>query len=197
MNGGGVNLGIIVTPMLDMAFQLLGFFVMTYHPSSLEGSYKIEQVLPPEVRQGTFGAAEAKEPELPPKMEKTVLVVIKAPPADKLKNRKEGMIWRIHVHGTELGADENAGLIADTDSWVLGAKDDKDRVKEMEAWNDKCLELLAGELAKLRKKGLLSPDIKLAPDPQLKHAYLMGIMSACRLRGFSSISFVDPIAVRK
>src|SRR5260221_4211229 len=26
-----------VTPMLDMAFQLLAFFVMTYHPSALEG----------------------------------------------------------------------------------------------------------------------------------------------------------------
>lgn len=26
-----------VTPMLDMAFQLLAFFVMTYHPSDLEG----------------------------------------------------------------------------------------------------------------------------------------------------------------
>lgn len=26
-----------VTPMLDMAFQLLTFFLLTYHPSSLEG----------------------------------------------------------------------------------------------------------------------------------------------------------------
>ena len=48
---GGVNLAIIVTPMLDMAFQLLAFFVMTYHPSALEGSYKISQVLPPEKKR--------------------------------------------------------------------------------------------------------------------------------------------------
>ena len=26
-----------VTPMLDMTFQLLAFFILTYHPSSLEG----------------------------------------------------------------------------------------------------------------------------------------------------------------
>src|SRR2546423_10718335 len=26
-----------ITPMLDMAFQLLMFFIMTYHPSALEG----------------------------------------------------------------------------------------------------------------------------------------------------------------
>ncbi|HEY7314298.1 MAG TPA: biopolymer transporter ExbD [Gemmataceae bacterium] len=44
-----------VTPMLDMAFQLLAFFVMTYHPSDLEGqmdlslpSEKITQAEKPE-----------------------------------------------------------------------------------------------------------------------------------------------------
>src|SRR5580704_15976345 len=34
---GGVNLGLIITPMLDMSFQILSFFIMTYHPSALEG----------------------------------------------------------------------------------------------------------------------------------------------------------------
>src|SRR5438552_16226597 len=33
---GGVNLGLIITPMLDMSFQILSFFIMTYHPSALE-----------------------------------------------------------------------------------------------------------------------------------------------------------------
>src|SRR5208283_5160419 len=32
----GVQLGMIVTPMLDMSFQILAFFIMTYHPSALE-----------------------------------------------------------------------------------------------------------------------------------------------------------------
>src|SRR4051812_18317861 len=35
---GGVDLGIIITPMLDMAFQLLAFFIMTYHPSPSEAA---------------------------------------------------------------------------------------------------------------------------------------------------------------
>jgi biopolymer transport protein ExbD len=30
-----------ITPMLDMAFQLLAFFVMTYHPSDLEGQMEL------------------------------------------------------------------------------------------------------------------------------------------------------------
>ena len=33
----GPNLNPIITPMLDMAFQLMAFFIMTYHPSALEG----------------------------------------------------------------------------------------------------------------------------------------------------------------
>src|SRR3954463_3571331 len=33
----GVQLSLIITPMLDMSFQLLAFFIMTYHPSALEG----------------------------------------------------------------------------------------------------------------------------------------------------------------
>src|SRR5437660_1202894 len=32
-----LNLGLIITPMLDMSFQILAFFIMTYHPSALEG----------------------------------------------------------------------------------------------------------------------------------------------------------------
>jgi biopolymer transport protein ExbD len=32
---------IFITPMLDMAFQLMTFFIMTYHPSALEGQFPI------------------------------------------------------------------------------------------------------------------------------------------------------------
>ena len=44
-----------ITPMLDMAFQLLTFFVFTYHPSALEG--QIEMTLP------KSGEAMASKPE--------------------------------------------------------------------------------------------------------------------------------------
>ena len=38
-----------VTPMLDMAFQLLAFFVMTYHPSDLEGQLDLNLATEPVV----------------------------------------------------------------------------------------------------------------------------------------------------
>src|ERR1700722_4024888 len=46
----GVNLGLIITPMLDMSFQILAFFIMTYHPSALEGHIP-GSLVPSEVAQ--------------------------------------------------------------------------------------------------------------------------------------------------
>lgn len=36
-NEAGLEIEIPITPMLDMAFQLLVFFIFTYHPSEMEG----------------------------------------------------------------------------------------------------------------------------------------------------------------
>jgi biopolymer transport protein ExbD len=47
-----------VTPMLDMAFQLLAFFVMTYHPSDLEGHMELS--LPSENISKANSAEEVK-----------------------------------------------------------------------------------------------------------------------------------------
>jgi biopolymer transport protein ExbD len=39
-----------ITPMLDMAFQLLAFFIFTYHPSDLEGQMELNLPEKPEAR---------------------------------------------------------------------------------------------------------------------------------------------------
>ena len=61
-----------VTPMLDMAFQLLAFFVMTYHPSDLEGqmdlslpSENITQATNPEDVKKEAAPDKTKPLELP------------------------------------------------------------------------------------------------------------------------------------
>src|SRR3979411_709241 len=55
----GVNLGLIITPMLDMSFQILAFFIMTYHPSALEGHIP-GSLTPPE-----NPATKSKDPAMP------------------------------------------------------------------------------------------------------------------------------------
>jgi biopolymer transport protein ExbD len=38
----GLEPALPITPMLDMAFQLLAFFIFTYHPSDLEGQMEVD-----------------------------------------------------------------------------------------------------------------------------------------------------------
>src|SRR5947209_1976009 len=58
-----------ITPMLDMAFQLLTFFIMTYHPSQLEG--QVDLLLPSKVEKAAHDPkdvnprVEANKEEIP------------------------------------------------------------------------------------------------------------------------------------
>ena len=92
--GGGVALGLIITPMLDMAFQLLAFFVMTYHPSALEGHID-GKLLPPE-KIATKGKkapdpamAQMPPADIPPEVSDVVLVFVKAVPKGQIEGGRE------------------------------------------------------------------------------------------------------------
>src|SRR4051794_5964424 len=88
---GPVNLNIIITPMLDMAFQLLAFFIMTYHPSALEGH--IDGTLLPPAKFAIKGPADKnqKKDDTPsvdddePKLTETLLVKVKAVPKGQVE----------------------------------------------------------------------------------------------------------------
>src|SRR5437667_7632154 len=86
----GVNLGIIITPMLDMAFQVLAFFIMTYHPSALEGYFDIK-MLPPENRASKGEKDTSKDPgiDTPPELTDVLTVYVK-------------MVGRGQTEGTEF-----------------------------------------------------------------------------------------------
>jgi biopolymer transport protein ExbD len=49
-----------IAPMLDMAFQLLTFFVLTYHPAPQEGQF-VMSLLPPQPVTAAAAAAPANE----------------------------------------------------------------------------------------------------------------------------------------
>jgi biopolymer transport protein ExbD len=57
--GGGTDLSVIITPMLDMAFQLLAFFIMTYHPPAREAI--VDDTLLPAAQQKGKGAPSTSE----------------------------------------------------------------------------------------------------------------------------------------
>jgi biopolymer transport protein ExbD len=94
-NAQGADLGIIITPMLDMAFQLLAFFIMTYHPPAREAIVD-DQLLPAALkdnRPGTKGPPSTekidKDQKPPPKDVSNVEVWVRAVPSSGLPRKIE------------------------------------------------------------------------------------------------------------
>ncbi|MSR30768.1 MAG: biopolymer transporter ExbD [Gemmataceae bacterium] len=94
-----------ITPMLDMAFQLLTFFIFTYNPSGLEGQFDLN--LPSETEAQAKELTKPPPPpdaDTPPKIEADVTVVVEAVTDEVNK----GEIAKIHIKqnsGTQIVGD--------------------------------------------------------------------------------------------
>jgi biopolymer transport protein ExbD len=189
---GGVNLSIIITPMLDMAFQLMAFFIMTYHPSALEGHFDIK-LLPPS-KIATKGPVDKQDgspvTDEEPQFQDVLMVRVKAV-AKKQKegSRTEGDPSRILLIRPEDA--NNPALIADSDVTF-----------------EEGLTKLRVELKKFLDNPTNSnANIKIEPDADLKHRYTMAVYDACKVVnpaapqneqvGFKNVQFVGPAIERK
>jgi hypothetical protein len=210
----GVNLGIIITPMLDMAFQVLAFFIMTYHPSALEGYFDIK-MLPPEKVAAKGDKDTSKDPGIadPPELIDVLTVYVKSVGQGQQEGtRKAGEPSRLELKRPEDGA--NPEMISDMNSETVtkltpDLKDFLDDVpmdsRKKEALREKYNMALfhegLGKLSLELKKFLDDPshikaNIKIAPDPDLKHKYTMALYDACKGTKeaplFQNIQFIAP-----
>src|SRR4051812_4919711 len=97
---GGVNLSMVVTPMLDMSFQLLAFFIMTYHPSAMEAHLDGKLLPSAKVIHAGPATGEKKDdtppPDEEPDVKMTVRVIVRAVPAGQREgDRAEGQPSKI------------------------------------------------------------------------------------------------------
>ncbi len=176
--GGGVQLGLIITPMLDMSFQLMAFFIMTYHPSALEGHID-GNLLPPTEIAKKGPKSDQKPTDLPAVDEEPVLqdalqVVVKA------LTRREGEL-----------------LPGDPSMILLKRAENPTPVPLVEVKNDQPIqsslpEALRKLTAELKKDGGAKDNIKIEGDGDLKHQYLLQVYDACKQAGFQNIAFVAP-----
>jgi biopolymer transport protein ExbD len=175
--GDGVNLGIIITPMLDMAFQLLAFFVMTYHPHALEGH--IDGKLLPPAKAATQGPAIPKSDDMPvvPDDDDTKMnpvVLIKAVPKGQVSNdRKEGEPERLLLKLPDTG--DTADTIADAGTNF-----------------DKGLKRLKERLDAIQKSPSAGKGISIEADPDLHQQYVVAVYDVCKAAGYRSVGFVPP-----
>jgi biopolymer transport protein ExbD len=165
-----------ITPMLDMTFQLLFFFILNYHPSALEG--QMELALP--TQKPTLATNDVKplqtadnpneedEPKEPPE----VTVIVKA--FQGVDSDKQGHISEITVR------------TKDTPSPTP--------ISEENATEQRLLELLKDHLAKLRDGPGLGnkDDVLMQADRKLRWQFVVKVRDACQKAGFTNAHFSPP-----
>src|SRR5262245_22025920 len=159
-----VNLGAIITPMLDTCFQLLFFFIVMYRPQIMEGQMLMS--LPDK--------AEAKGPEasvpnlttdIEPKMEAELTVVVKT----QHDGLNDGGISQLSV--------VERGVETPIPHTRTGEADFKD---------------LTAHLKKAREGLSNQEDIKVQGDGRLKWDRILKVVDACLAAGFKNPSFQAP-----
>jgi biopolymer transport protein ExbD len=161
-----------VASFLDMAFQILAFFIFTYHPNSLEG--QIEMALPAggEARAQTQEQADpTKPPEKDAELKTEVTVAVSTP-----KSNEEGIRGEISVVSVE-GIEGAATTIY---SGVADVKTDSDLIRLI-------------NYLRRTQKGLSNKDsIKIRADSALKYGFVVKMMDACNKAGYRNIGFAAP-----
>lgn len=154
-----------ITPMLDMTFQLLVFFIITYHPSSLEGQMDFN--LP------ATGDARAKSPDMvdPDKPSDTDLspkgamtLTVKAPPQGGDINN---IVIQMPNNGPEFSFQNPDKMY---DFLIEVRKSGNTYHVDLENKN----------------------DIQIQADGALKYAKVIRVVDLCRKAGFLGVGFVPP-----
>jgi len=167
-----------ITPMLDMTFQLLFFFIMNFNPRPQEGV--LDMALPTEEEK----AAHNKE-NINPKgndadnnleLKSDVTVKVRT----QLDQENQGRITSLFIRNNE-GKDEPI-----TPAAVAAEKEDAD-VREQ-----RLLAALKEDLTKRRDTLTNKDAIKVQGDGTLKVHSIMKVVDVCRSAGFKNTSFVQP-----
>jgi biopolymer transport protein ExbD len=165
-----VEINKVITPMLDMAFQIFAFFIVIYHPSQLEGQLLLSL---PDAAQAKAAKPEEAAPdqsipgalELPAEI--TVVVRTKRPDGSQ-----DGSI-------TQISVQERLGT-KDVIKQDAGSKD----VPNLDA--------LRKYLQSVRSGLSNQNDIKIEAESGLRYEYVMQVMDMCTRAGFKNVGFAPP-----
>jgi biopolymer transport protein ExbD len=187
--GPGVELPI--TPMLDMAFQLLAFFILTYHPSSLEGQMQLTLPTAQDARGPQPGMPDPsgsadEDAEFPPEM--TI----------KIKTREDGINDSAPSHyivETQQGDGPPLNTLKELSDYLKRKLDElksdrKNELAGLEAKKKVGSALTAEEKTRLAK--LMNYSIKLQPNARLRYAFVVEVMDVCHAQHFTGVGFAPP-----
>ncbi|HXG13110.1 MAG TPA: biopolymer transporter ExbD [Gemmataceae bacterium] len=159
-----VNLGAVITPMLDTCFQLLFFFIIMYRPHVLEGQMIMSLPDKSEL-QGPEAVVSNPAADIEPKMEAELTVVVKT----QHDGINDGVISQIAIL--------ERGLETQIPHTRTGEPD---------------LKALYHHLKKTREGLSNQDDIKVQGDGRLKWEGMMRVVDICLQAGFKNPGFQAP-----
>ena len=180
----GVQLGLIITPMLDMSFQILAFFIMTYHPSALEGHIP-GSLVPPDnfAKDKDNNPLPAEAPlsiardSLLPELQEAITVKIKAVGKGQEVGTRTRRYAKPAFHQVRPG--DRLRFAARGSSMSNGTK----ALDKLDC---------AAQGACSRKGRRTKANLKIAADGELRQQYVMAVYDTCKKAGFDKIHFVPP-----
>jgi biopolymer transport protein ExbD len=176
----GVDLGIIITPMLDMAFQLLAFFIMTYHPPAREAAVD-GSLLPPAV-VSSKGKKDTKSVD--PLVKTQVRIIVKAVPfkkeVDQLLQPGQPTAILLELPPLQIKT-------------VALVKEPGPKSGDPPADWAAALKALAEGLAATRKDpALVNLELSIDADRPLRYGYVIAVREVAEASGYKKIGFNAP-----
>jgi biopolymer transport protein ExbD len=156
-----------ITPMLDMAFQLLAFFVFTFNPSALEEG-AIDLNLPAAGMEKAPTIEQVQSPDADVELPKDVDVTV------RVRTQAGG---RGEITGIEVEYLRPAAKV------VIEGNDEDEFIKN-----------LRNHLTEKHASLVNKDDIKIEAAANLKNGRLLKVVDACTLKGagFKKVSFAPP-----
>ena len=166
----GTEISLPITPMLDMSFQLLFFFISTFKlPTGMEGALDLN--LPSEATP----AAQTIQQVDPTKSSDN----------DKPADLKDVITINVETAAQGTGTDDSISML------TIEEPSGKTPInppykKHLDELTDKLKDIMAS------KKGDTTPSVKISGDSRLRWRGVVKVMDACRNAGLPNISFAQP-----
>jgi biopolymer transport protein ExbD len=202
----GVKLNLVITPMLDMSFQILAFFIMTYHPSALEAS--IEGKLLPAVKIVTAGPSVGeKKDDTPPQDEKpdeklTARLKIRKDIPRGAEGQAQPFKLIIELQKPQIATYEPVLSVEFRNDrqfrkLLASTREELDQNAALKAVADSLksqLDQLKKELLKIRNEpGGERISITLDADPSLLWGYFILVQDTCKAARFENVGLAAPL----
>jgi biopolymer transport protein ExbD len=159
----GVEVELPITPMLDMTFQLLFFFIVTFNPQSMEG--QLDFTLP---AQGDYKAKD--------------MAMVDPTKADTEIELPSDLTVRVES--------PTAGNKGDIGRILVKAKETEHPIEAPPG--TQLTDELRKYLARVHKDLTNKDDIKIEAESHLKYAKVVEVVDACMKAGFKRVGFAPP-----